>query len=134
PAFHWPHSKYLLTMPDMSDDGLFQDGDLIRTVAREGILIAAGGAASILQTSHPQVGQGVHDHSYTFNDPLKRLRNTMGWVYTVQFGTSEEARELSAMIRAMHDQVTGPGYYANDPELQVWVAATLFSVAAQVYE
>lgn len=116
------------------EDGLFQDGDLIRTIGREGILIAAGGVASILQTSHPSVGQGVHDHSYTFNDPLKRLRNTMGWVYTVQFGTPEEARRLSALVRSMHDNVTGPGYYANDPELQIWVAATLFSVAVQVYE
>ncbi|MCW2917083.1 MAG: hypothetical protein JWN52_5151 [Actinomycetia bacterium] len=113
---------------------LFRDGDLIRTVGREGILIAAGGVASLLQTSHPKVGQGVHDHSYTFNDPLARLRNTMGWVYLVQFGTREEAEQLSAMIRKMHDQVSGPDYNANEPELQVWVASTLFAVAAQVYE
>jgi uncharacterized protein (DUF2236 family) len=113
---------------------LFRDGDLIRTVGREGILLAAGGVASLLQTSHPQVGQGVHDHSYTFDDPLARLRNTMGWVYLVQFGTREEAERLSAMIRKMHDQVRGPGYNANEPELQVWVAATLFAVAVQVYE
>ncbi|MGI8330026.1 oxygenase MpaB family protein [Actinomadura scrupuli] len=115
-------------------DELFRDGDLIRTVGREGILLAAGGVASLLQTSHPQVGQGVHDHSYTFDDPLARLRNTMGWVYLVQFGTREEAEQLSAMIRKMHDQVRGPGYNANEPELQVWVAATLFAVAVQVYE
>lgn len=113
---------------------LFRDDDLIRTVGREGILIAAGGVASLLQTSHPKVAQGVHDHSYTFNDPLARLRNTMGWVYLVQFGTREEAERLSGMIRKMHDRVTGPDYHANDPELQVWVASTLFSVATQMYE
>lgn len=113
---------------------LFKDGDLIRTVGREGILIAAGGVASLLQTSHPKVAQGVHDHSYTFNDPMARLRNTMGWVYVVQFGTREEAERLSGMIRRMHDQVVGPDYAANDPELQVWVASTLFSVATQMYE
>ncbi|WP_103940762.1 oxygenase MpaB family protein [Thermomonospora echinospora] len=117
----------------MSDE-LFRDDDIIRRVSQEGVLIAAGGVASLLQTSHPQVGQGVRDHSYTFDDPMVRLRNTMGWVYMVVFGTREEAEKLSAMVTRMHDGVTGPGYRANDPELQVWVAATLFSVAAQTYQ
>jgi uncharacterized protein (DUF2236 family) len=115
-------------------DGLFQDGDLIRHITREGALIAAGGAASLLQTAHPEVAQGVYDHSYTAEDPLGRLRNTMGWLYTVQFGTKEEAETLSALVTKMHGKVTGPGYEANDPDLQVWVAATLFAVAAQFYQ
>ncbi|PKK15608.1 oxygenase MpaB family protein [Thermomonospora sp. CIF 1] len=115
-------------------DRYFQDDDIICRVAQEGILIAGGGVASLLQTSHPKVGQGVHDHSYTFDDPTARLRNTMGWVYTVVFGTKEEADRLSAIVTRMHDKVTGPGYQANDPELQVWVASTLFAVAAQLYQ
>lgn len=115
-------------------EGLFSDDDLIRVVSREGALIAAGGAASLLQTAHPQVAQGVYDHSYTAGDPLRRLRNTMGWLYAVQFGTREEAETFSALVRKGHESVTGPGYEANDPELQVWVASTLFAVAAQFYQ
>lgn len=115
-------------------DGLFRDGDLIRLVAREGVLIAAGGAASLLQTAHPKVAQGVYDHSYTADNPLRRLQNTMGWLYAVQFGTREEAERFSALVRKGHEQITGPDYEANDPELQVWVAATLFAVAAQFYQ
>ncbi|MFC6880132.1 MULTISPECIES: oxygenase MpaB family protein [Actinomadura] len=115
-------------------DGLFQDGDLIRVVSREGALIAAGGVASLLQTAHPKVAQGVYDHSYTADDPLRRLRNTMGWLYAVQFGTREEAERFSALVRKGHESVTGPGYEANDPELQVWVASTLFAVAVQFYQ
>ncbi|WP_433476579.1 oxygenase MpaB family protein [Spirillospora sp. CA-142024] len=115
-------------------EGLFQDEDLIRVITREGALIAAGGAASLLQTAHPKVAQGVYDHSYTADDPLRRLRNTMGWLYTVQFGTREEAETLSALITKGHESVTGPDYEANDPELQVWVASTLFAVAVQFYE
>ncbi|WP_284466888.1 oxygenase MpaB family protein [Actinomadura madurae] len=79
-------------------DGLFQDDDLIRVITREGALIAAGGAASLLQTAHPKVAQGVYDHSYTADDPLRRLRNTMGWLYAVQFGTREEAETFSALV------------------------------------
>ncbi|QFG22128.1 oxygenase MpaB family protein [Actinomadura sp. WMMB 499] len=115
-------------------EGLFRDEDLIRVITREGVLIAAGGAASLLQTAHPKVAQGVYDHSYTADDPLRRLQNTMGWLYAVQFGTKEEAETFSALVWKGHEQVTGPGYRANDPELQVWVAATLFAVAAQFYQ
>ncbi|TDD59207.1 DUF2236 domain-containing protein [Actinomadura darangshiensis] len=115
-------------------EGLFQDDDLIRVITREGALIAAGGAASLLQTAHPKVAQGVYDHSYTADDPMRRLRNTMGWLYTVQFGTREEAETLSALVTKGHEAVTGPDYEANDPELQVWVASTLFAVAAQFYQ
>ncbi|WP_030173440.1 oxygenase MpaB family protein [Spirillospora albida] len=115
-------------------DGLFHDDDLIRVISREGALIAAGGAASLLQTAHPKVAQGVFDHSYTAEDPVRRLRNTMGWLYVVQFGTREEAETLSAFVTKGHDSITGPDYQANDPELQVWVAATLFAVATQFYQ
>ncbi|MER7547945.1 oxygenase MpaB family protein [Actinomadura sp.] len=115
-------------------DGIFTDGDLIRVIAQEGALIAAGGAASLLQTAHPKVAQGVYDHSYTADDPARRLRNTMGWLYVVQFGTREEAETLSALVTRGHEAITGPDYEANDPELQVWVAATLFAVAAQFYQ
>ncbi|TDC76742.1 oxygenase MpaB family protein [Actinomadura sp. 7K507] len=121
-------------MAEGVSEGVFEDGDLIRVIGREGVLIAAGGAASLLQTAHPKVAQGVYDHSYTADDPARRLRNTMGWLYTVQFGTREEAEALSALVTKGHDAVTGPDYEANDPELQVWVASTLFAVAAQFYQ
>ncbi|KAB2347787.1 oxygenase MpaB family protein [Actinomadura rudentiformis] len=115
-------------------DGLFRDDDMIRVVTREGLLIAAGGVASLLQTAHPKVAQGVYDHSYTAENPLRRLQNTMGWLYAVQFGTRDEAERFSALVRKGHEQITGPDYEANDPELQVWVAATLFAVGAQFYQ
>lgn len=113
---------------------MFQDGDVIRRITREGVLLLGGGAASILQTSHPGVGQGVHDHSYTFDDPLVRLRGTMEWLTAVHFGTREEAERVSAFVGKMHDRVNGPGYDAQDPELKVWVGATLFDVAARLYQ
>ena len=113
--------------------GLFEEGDLIRVVGREGLLIASGGTASLLQTAHPKIAQGVYDHSCTAEDPLRRLKGTMQWVYAVMFGTREEAEWVSAAVKEMHDKVAGPGYQANDAELQVWVAATLFAVAVDAY-
>jgi uncharacterized protein (DUF2236 family) len=117
----------------LADHGLFADDDLMRVVGREGILIAAGGTASLLQTAHPRIAQGVYDHSRTAEDPLGRLKGTMQWVYAVGFGSREEAETLSRTVRRMHDDVTGPGYAAGDPELQVWVAGTLFATAVHTY-
>lgn len=117
----------------MTSDGLFDDGDLVRVVGREGLLIASGGTASLLQTAHPRIAQGVFEHSRTAEDPLGRLRRTMQWLYAVEFGSREEAERLSAAVRRMHDRVTGPGYRAADPDLQVWVAATLFATAVTMY-
>jgi uncharacterized protein (DUF2236 family) len=126
-------SKQVFTYNGFMEDGLFTDDDLIRVIGREGILIAAGGAASLLQTAHPKIAQGVYDHSYTADDPLGRLKGTMQWVYAVGFGSREEAETLSRTVRHMHENVAGPGYQAGDPELQVWVAGTLFATAVHAY-
>jgi uncharacterized protein (DUF2236 family) len=115
-------------------DGLFDDGDLIRVVGKEGLLIVSGGATALLQTAHPKIARGVYEHSYSAEDPLGRLKGTLQWGYAVVFGTRAEAERLSALVTRMHDKVTGPGYRANEPELQVWVAATLFAVAVNTYE
>jgi uncharacterized protein (DUF2236 family) len=127
-------NKQVLTYNARMGKRIFRQDDPIHVITREGILIATGGAASLLQTAHPKVAQGVYDHSYTARDPLRRLEHTMGWVYAVACGTREEAEQVSAMVRRLHDRVTGPGYRATDPELQVWVAATLFAVSVQAYE
>ncbi|MEU4236179.1 oxygenase MpaB family protein [Actinoplanes sp. NPDC026619] len=116
------------------DDGLFDDAAVIRRVAREGLLLAGGGRATLLQVAHPGVAQGVYDHSNFAERPLDRLRTTMSYVYGVLFGTREEARTISRAVAAMHRKVTGPGYYADDPDLQVWVNATLYDTAVVLYQ
>lgn len=113
---------------------VFAAGSVIRRVAREGVLLGAGAVTSIMQTSHPLIARGVHAHSSFASDPTRRLRNTMEWLYAVEFGTRAEAERISAAVNAMHDKVTGPGYRANDPELQVWVTATLTGNAVLLYE
>jgi uncharacterized protein (DUF2236 family) len=133
PAPGWRGCKWLLTMV-LVTDGLFGDGDLIRVVGQEGLLIASGGTASLLQTAHPKIAQGVYDHSHHTADPLGRLGRTLQWSYAVIFGSREEAERLSAVVAKMHEKVTGPGYRAADPELQVWVQATLFAVAVDAYQ
>ncbi|MFF5288723.1 oxygenase MpaB family protein [Paractinoplanes globisporus] len=116
------------------EDGLFDDAAVIRRVAREGLMLAGGGRATLLQIAHPGVARGVHDHSDFAGRPLDRLRKTMIYVYGVLFGTRDEARAISQAVAAMHRRVTGPGYRADDPELQVWVNATLYDTAMVLYQ
>ncbi|MDI6104712.1 oxygenase MpaB family protein [Actinoplanes sp. NEAU-A12] len=116
------------------DDGLFDDSAVIRRVAREGFLLAGGGRATLLQIAHPGVAQGVYDHSDFAERPLDRLRTTMSYVFGVLFGTVAEGRAISRAVAAIHRKVTGPGYRADDPGLQVWVNATLYDTAVLLYQ
>jgi uncharacterized protein (DUF2236 family) len=106
----------------------------MRTVAREGALLAGGARAILLQVAHPAVGRGVAEHSDFATRPLDRLRATLTYVYCVTFGRPEEIEAVAAMVAAAHRNVIGAGYRATDPELQLWVAATLYDTAILVYE
>ena len=106
----------------------------MRRVAREGALLAGGARAILLQVAHPAVGRGVAEHSDFATRPLDRLRATLTYVYCVTFGTPEETEAVAAAVTAAHRTVTGTGYRATDPELQLWVAATLYDTAILVYQ
>lgn len=106
----------------------------MRRVAREGALLAGGARAILLQVAHPAVGRGVAEHSDFVTRPLDRLRATLTYVYCVTFGTSDEIQAVTAAVTAAHRKVTGAGYRATDPELQLWVAATLYDTALLVYQ
>ena len=106
----------------------------MQKVAREGALLAGGARAILLQVAHPAVGRGVAEHSDFATRPLDRLRATLTYVYCVTFGTPEEIEAVTAVVTAAHRKVTGTGYRATDPELQLWVAATLYDTALLVYE
>ncbi|MEU4564154.1 oxygenase MpaB family protein [Actinoplanes sp. NPDC023936] len=116
------------------DDGLFGDDAVIRRVGGEGLLLAGGGRATLLQIAHPSVAQGVFEHSTFAERPLDRLRTTMSYVYGVLYGTRAEAAAISRAVAATHSRVTGPGYSAADPSLQVWVNATLYDTAMLLYQ
>ena len=110
------------------------DNAEMRVVAREGALLAGGARAILLQVAHPGVARGVAEHSDFAARPLERLRATLTYVYGVTFGTAEEARAVAALVTEAHRPVAGAGYRASDPELQLWVAATLYDTAILVYE
>jgi len=80
------------------------------------------------------VGKGVAEHSDTLQRPLDRLRTTLSYVYVMGLGTEEEKAAIARMVNRAHRPVKGEGYTAYDPELQLWVAATLAAVGQDMYE
>ena len=111
-----------------------QHPELIQKIVQEGVLLGGGAAAILLQVANPGVGKGVDNHSNFAYRPLDRLRTTMTFVYCMTFGTPEEKRQVVEMVHRAHAAVKGADYDANDPDLQLWVAATLYAVAIEMYE
>lgn len=105
--------------------------------AAEAVLIAGGGRAILLQVADPGVGRGVAEHSDFVSRPLDRLHATLTYVYAVAFGSDEEIAFVRARVNRRHGPVhNAPGdepYTAFDPDLQLWVAATLYDSAMTVH-
>ncbi|GAA4891325.1 oxygenase MpaB family protein [Streptomonospora salina] len=103
-------------------------------VYREAAALGAAAYAILLQIAEPGVGRGVRDHSDFAQRPVDRLRGTLVFVYALMFGTGAEAERVAGTVRRVHRHVVGPDYSAQDPELQVWVAATLYACNMHVHE
>ncbi|MBH0123221.1 oxygenase MpaB family protein [Rhodococcus sp. NPDC003382] len=100
----------------------------------ESMLLLGAGATVLLQLAERGVGYGVADHSTTLQRPLDRLRTTMTYVYAVTLGTEEEKKAIVRLVNKAHVPVRSETYSAFDPELQLWVAATLYRNGLNMYE
>jgi uncharacterized protein (DUF2236 family) len=128
------------------DPGLFGPESEVWRVGRERILLLGGPAALLLQLAHPLIAAGVADHSDFLADPFARLRATLDATLRISFGDAEQAEKAASRVRATHrgvrgvlDEDVGPlaagtPYDATDPQLALWVHATLVSVAIRSYE
>src|SRR4051812_3958499 len=114
-------------------------------VDREMALLLGGGRALLMQIAHPKIAAGVADHSRFLSDPLGRLRQTMDTMWSIVFDDPPQARASLDRLRHVHQRVKGqvrkPGtisggsaYSAQDPELLLWVHATLVDSALVAYD
>ena len=120
--------------PDTADVHKFEQPQEIHRVVQEAILLAGGAAAILLQIAEPGVAKGVDEHSNFAYRPMDRLRTTMTYIYTMAFGSAEEKKAVIEMVHRAHAVVKGPEYSADDPKLQLWVAATLYAVGIDIHQ
>jgi uncharacterized protein (DUF2236 family) len=123
----------------MGDAGMFGPGSLVWRVNREGVLLLGGGRALILQVAHPVVAAGVEQHSHYREDPFGRLFRTLDLTNRIVFGSTPTAEDAAAELWRVHGYVHGVAddgtpYDARDPEVLMWVHATLVDTALLVYQ
>jgi uncharacterized protein (DUF2236 family) len=115
-------------------------------INREAVLLGAGPAALLLQVAHPLVAEGVAQHSRVVDDPFGRLRRTLITTLDLVFGDGPTAERAVRRLNAVHGGVRGPvadpaaraatgadRYRAMDPELLLWVQATLIVSSVDAY-
>ena len=104
--------------------------DPVDRLSRDGTLLLGGAYAILLQVADPVIGAVVAAHSNFANRTVDRLHNTLTFVYGVMLGTPAEAEIVAKVTARAHSRIPG----ANDPDRQLWVAATLYGTAVRVYE
>jgi uncharacterized protein (DUF2236 family) len=118
---------------------MFGPGSMTWRINGEAVLLLGGGRALILQVAHPKVAAGVAQFSDYRRDPWGRLQRTLELTLEIAFGDAEASRAASRRLRLVHERVAGSddrgeAYRALDPDLLLWVHATLIDTSLTFYE
>jgi uncharacterized protein (DUF2236 family) len=127
-------------------EGIFGPYSLTWRVSREAAIFLGAGRALLLQLAHPWVAAAVAEHSRTLADPIGRFHRTFEIVFTMVFGTLDQAFTAARSLHRRHiaiggrlPEVAGPFaagslYRANDIEALTWVHATLIDSAVIAHD
>ena len=124
----------------MTDSGYFGPDSVFWQVNKEMFSLFGGARALLMQAAHPLVSAGARQTSFYARDPWKRLIRTVQLQLIMAFGTKLEAEQTAERINKLHetingiDPVTGLSYDALDPDLLLWVHATLEESSLFFYE
>src|SRR5262245_56700428 len=131
---------------DRHSDRLFSPASPFWQVNREMLLGFAGMRALLMEVAHPLIAAGVANHSDFRKRPFSRLYRTMRLMSSITFGRREAASRAVQRIGQCHGSVrgelrqpagchpSGRGYNASDPQLKLWVLATLIDSSLCLYE
>jgi uncharacterized protein (DUF2236 family) len=134
----WPAHMY--------DFGYYGPGSVAWKVNREWVVLLGGTRAVLMQIAHPLVALGVGNHSSYMTDPFGRAERTFVLGEHLTFGSTRKARQAAQTINNLHKHVhghlpidagdfaQGTRYDARDPELLLWVHATLVDTLLLSYK
>lgn len=111
----------------MRDKGYFGPESVAWKVHSHPIILVGGFRALMIQSLHPLAMAGVTHFSDFRENPLRRLRQTAGFVHTVVFADTATVDNMAARVQSIHarvqgtDPVTGREYSAMDPATLLWV-------------
>jgi uncharacterized protein (DUF2236 family) len=126
-------------------EGLFRERGWLRRVSREPSVLFGGGCALLLEVAHPLIAAGVAEHSDFRRDPFGRLQRTLAAVSALALEPRDKALAAARGVARAHEHVrgrlrervgpfaAGAAYSGRDPDLVLWVWATLVDTALAVY-
>ena len=111
-------------------DAMFDSSSGAWKLDRQWFMIFGGQRALMMQLAHPKVAAGVAQFSDYDQRPFDRLEGTLTSMLAISFGSEKRREETLERLRRVHSVVkgtteTGEQYTGNDPDLQLWVWATL---------
>ena len=127
-------------------ESYFTDASMLRTVHREYVVALSGPRTLLMQATHPVAWAGFFAHTGAMDEPYERLNRTAAVMDAIAWGPKAEADRMTRRVRAMHHRVrgelsepigrfpAGTPYAADDPELLLWILATLVDSALLVYQ
>jgi uncharacterized protein (DUF2236 family) len=126
-------------LPGEPRDGFFGPGSVTWRVNRESAVFLGAGRAALLQLAHPWVAIALAQHSNLLHDAVGRFHSTFRVLYTMLFGTRDQATEASRQLYLLHTGIrgklpSGEHYEANEVAALRWVYATLVESAILAYE
>jgi uncharacterized protein (DUF2236 family) len=131
--------------PGLLDDGYFGPDSMLRRVISETLVGLSAPRVLLMQAAHPVAFAGFFAHTGALDDPYERLNRTTLIMNTVGFGTREGRRPRDGpgaadayagprrAHRAGREVALGTPYAADDPDLLLWILATLADGGATVY-
>ncbi|MEJ7834278.1 MAG: oxygenase MpaB family protein [Nocardioides sp.] len=104
----------------------FASDSAIARVHGDASMFIGGIRALLLQTLHPAAMRAVSEHSGFRGDMWGRLNRTSRFLAVTTFGTADDAEQAIAIVRSIHERVTGTmpdgtPYAASDPHLLTWI-------------
>jgi len=129
----------------MENYGSYGPGSATWKIASEAAITLGGTRAVLMQIAHPLVALGVYNHSSYMTDPIGRAEHTFIFGQMLAFGSPATTRDAARSINRLHTHVfgtlpdnsgafaSGTPYKARDPDLLLWVHATLIDTILLVY-
>lgn len=82
--------------------GIYGPISLTWRVNREAAVFLGAGRALLLQLAHPWVAAAIADQPHVFADPVGRVHRTFGVMFTMTFGTLDEALAVQSQDRVWY--------------------------------
>jgi len=126
--------------------GVFGPSSMMWRIDKEAAIFLGAGRALLLQLAHPWIAAAIAQHSPVLSDPIGRFHRTFNVMFTIVFGTTEQALAAARRLHRRHDCISGTlvdaagpfpagsRYDANDLAALRWVHATLIDTALVAVE